>query len=185
LVKFLGTGPRKTAPHQQLALDMARLEWAHIEAFDNEARPPLRPDDLLNMDAAKIRFRLQPHLTLLKLRWEVDELLLSLKNDSGLRGEASNAVDRRRNNPSPRLIQKLKRKEIFLAVHRYQDKVHYKRLEPGQFRILSALHKGATLAEAFATLAKLRISGDPGETIKGWFANWAALGWFCGLRQPE
>ena len=39
LVKFLEAEPRWVAPHKQLALDMARLEWAHIEAFDNEATP--------------------------------------------------------------------------------------------------------------------------------------------------
>src|ERR1700722_18274684 len=45
LVKFLQANPKWTAPHQKLALDMARLEWAHIEAFDNEARPPLQTDE--------------------------------------------------------------------------------------------------------------------------------------------
>src|SRR5207302_10057461 len=42
LVAFLEAEPRWTGPRHQLALDMARLEWAHIEAFDNEARPPLK-----------------------------------------------------------------------------------------------------------------------------------------------
>jgi hypothetical protein len=180
LVKFLGTAPR-----QQPALDMARLEWAHIEAFDNEGSPPLRPEDLLDTDAAKIRLRLQPHLTLLKLQWEVDEFLLSLKNNTSLRHEASNAMERRRQRPQRRLNQKLKRTDIFLAVHRYQDRVHYKRLDPGQFRILSALHNGATLAEAFASFTSLKISGDLGETINGWFSSWATLGWFCGLKRPD
>jgi hypothetical protein len=185
LVKFLGTVPRITAPRQQLALDMARLERAHIDAFDNEASPTLQADDLLDADAAKIRLRLQPHLTLLKLQWEVDEFLLNLKNDSSLRNEASNAMGRRGKTSRSRLNRKWKHKEIFLAVHRYQDRVHYKRLDPGQFRILSALHKGATLAEALAALARLKMSGDLGETISGWFSSWATLGWFCGWKRPE
>ena len=41
LVKFLREEPRWTSPKPKLALDLARLEWAHIEAFDNAARPAL------------------------------------------------------------------------------------------------------------------------------------------------
>jgi hypothetical protein len=75
----------------------------------------------------------------------------------------------------------VKRKTNYLAVHRYQDLVYYKQLEPGQFRLLSALQNGATLDKACVELAGLKISGDPGETIQKWFSNWAALGWFCSL----
>src|SRR5882724_3973801 len=46
LAKFLEAEPRWTAPNQKLALDMARLEWAHIEAFDSEAMPLLKLEDL-------------------------------------------------------------------------------------------------------------------------------------------
>ncbi len=63
------TGSRRCAP---LALDMARLEWAHIEAFDNEAKPPLEAESLLGADPARIRLRLQPHITLLHLHYELD-----------------------------------------------------------------------------------------------------------------
>jgi len=185
LVKFIEAGPRLVSPHQQLALDMARLEWAHIEAFDNEATTPLQPNDLLDADAAKIRLRLQPHFTLLKLQYEVDEFLLKLKSDSSLRREASNAMERHRKKPQPWLNQKWKRQEIFLAVHRYQDRVYYKRLEPAQFHVLSALQKDVTLKKASAKLAGLKIPGDWGATIQKWFSSWTALGWFCGLKQPE
>jgi hypothetical protein len=181
LVKFLEAEPMLTAPHQGLALDMARLEWAHIEAFDNEASPALQPDDLLGADTPKIRLRLQPHLTLLKLQYEVDEFLLKLKHDSGLRSEASNAMEQNRHPRKTRLIRDPNRKEIFLAVHRHQDKVYYKRLEPGRFVLLSALQSGVSLEKACAKLAGLKIRGDLGATIQKWFANWAALGWFCGL----
>jgi hypothetical protein len=108
-----------------------------------------------------------------------------LKHDSGLRSEASNAMEQNRHPKKTRLICDLKRKEIFLAVHRYQDKVYYKRLEPGQFVLLSTLQSGITLEKACAKLAGLKISGDLDATIKNWFSSWAALDWFCGLKQPE
>src|SRR5271170_3362841 len=61
LIKFLGAEPRWAAPKNKLAFDLARLEWAHIEAFDNEARPSLKTEDLAGLDAARIRLKLQPH----------------------------------------------------------------------------------------------------------------------------
>jgi len=182
LVQFLRAAPRWTAPKTRLALDLARLEWAHIEAFDNEARPSLSTRHLAGA-AAKIRLKLQPHLTLLKLENEVDDFLIELKKNSGLRNEASNAMEQNQRRKKTRVTRGLKRKINFLAVHRYEDGIYYKRLEPGQFVLLSALQAGATLERACARLAGLKISGDPGETVGQWFAHWSALGWFCGWEQ--
>jgi putative DNA-binding protein len=185
LVKFLEAEPRWVSPHKQLAFDMARLEWAHTEAFDNEAKPRLKTGDLIGLDAAKIRLQLQPHLTLLKLKNEIDDFLIELKKNSGLRSEASNAMEQNRRHKKARLAGKLKRKINFLAVHRYQDLVYYKRLEPGQFVLLSALQNRATLEKACAELVGVKISGNLGETIQKWFQSWAALGWFCSLKQSK
>jgi hypothetical protein len=185
LVKFIQEEPRWVSPHKQLALDLARLEWAHTEAFDNEAKSPLKLDDLAGLDAAKIRLQLQPHLTLLKLDNEVDDFLIELKRKSGLRSEASNAMEQNRRHKKTRLAGRLKHKASFLAVHRYKDLVYYKRLEPGQFRLLSALQNGATLEKSCAELAGLKISGDLGATIQQWFTSWAALGWFCSLNRSK
>ena len=182
LVKFLEAEPKLTAPHQELALDMARLEWAHIEAFDNEARSPLQTDDLLDADLAKLRLQLQPHLTLLKLNHEIDDFLIELKKNSGLRSEASNAMEQNHRRKKNKIARGWKRNESFLAIHRYGDSVYYKRLDEGQFRILSALQNGATLEKACEELAVVKISGNLGETIKNWFSNWTKLGWICCLR---
>jgi hypothetical protein len=185
LVKFIEDEPRWVAPQQQLALDLARLEWSHTEAFDNAAQPPLQLDELAGLNAAKIRLQLQPHLTLLKLNNQVDDFLIELKRQSGLRSEASNAMEQNRRHKKTRLAGKLKRKVNFLAVHRFQNLVYYKRLEPGQFRLLSALQRGSSLEKACAELAGMKISGDLGGTIQQWFSSWAALGWFCSLKQSK
>src|SRR5271154_883671 len=110
LVKFIEAKPKWTAPHKQLALDMARLEWAHTEAFDNGARTPLKTTDLISLDAAKIHLQLQPHLTLLKLQNEIDDFLIELKKKSGLRSEASNAMEQNRRHKKVRLTRGLKHK---------------------------------------------------------------------------
>ena len=179
LVEFLEAEPRWIAPLQHPALDMARLEWAHVEAFDNEARPPLELDSLLGVDPARIHLQLQPHLTLLQLGYELDEFLIEAKHGEGLRSEASNALELHRARKQSRLKRHLRPKTVFLAVHRHNDTVYYKRLQPGQFRLLSAFQARATVAEACDELAESAQS-DLAQ-VKSWFETWAALGWFCKL----
>jgi hypothetical protein len=179
LVEFLEAEPRWIAPLRHPALDMARLEWAHIEAFDNEAKAPLEVDSLLGVDPAQIRLRLQPHLTLLQLGYELDDFLIETKKTAGLRGEASNALEPHRKRAHSGRHRPLRPKTIFLAVHRHNNTVYYKRLQPGQFRLLSAFQAQATLAAACAQLAESGQS-DLGK-VKSWFETWAALGWFCQL----
>jgi hypothetical protein len=180
LVKFLEANPRWTRPLEKPALDMARLEWAHIEAFDNEAKPRLDVDSLLGADPSVVRLELQPHLTLLQLGYEFDDFLIKLKHGDGLRSEASNAMTQRRGKQLRQAKRHLRPKTIFLAVHRHDHTVYYKRLQPGQFRLLSAFQSGATLADAFETLAEFAESDV--SQIKTWFETWSALGWFC---KPE
>jgi hypothetical protein len=179
LAEFIEAAPELTAPHQQLALDVARLEWAHLEAFDNEARPSLTAEDLAVFDAAKSRLRLQPHLTLLKLENDIADFLIEIRKNAGLRNEASNAMEQNHRRQQTHLARVMKRGTNFLAVHRHQDSIYYKRLEPGQFVLLSALEKGATLENACAKLVKLKIRGDLGVIVQQWFADMTALGWFC------
>ena len=79
---------------------------------------------------------------------------------------------------------KLKPDDIFLAVHRFDDSVYFRRIEPEEFVILSALRKGKPLDKAIeAALRKTSIPlEERPESVQRWFQNWAALGWFC---QPE
>jgi hypothetical protein len=46
LEDWLKENPESIEPHVELARDMAKLEWAHIEAFDAEERPRLAPEPL-------------------------------------------------------------------------------------------------------------------------------------------
>jgi len=182
LLEFLEAQPQWAAPHGQLALDMVRLEWSQIEAFDNEAKPPLTMDSLLEIDPARTRLQLQPHLTLLELSHPVDEFLIQVKRADRLRDEASNAMEAHPARVRRRLRRRLKPATVFLAVHRHQDTVYYKRLEPGAFGVLSAFRTKATIAEACQQLGAVEgAPADLGGKIKSWFESWAALGWLCRL----
>ena len=162
-------------PHGQMALDMARLEWARVVAFDGEARPVVSVDDLLGANPAKLRLHLQPYLSLLELRYPLDDYLIALKklNVESLRGEASNAVTQHIH----KRVKKLRRpraETVHVAVHRMENAVYYKRLTREQFDLLRALQSGKTLQQACARASAAKV-GD----IQGWFGAWASFGWFC------
>jgi hypothetical protein len=70
-------------------------------------------------------------------------------------------------------------------VHRIDNSVYFRRLEPEEFALLSTLHEGKTLQKSVdAAFRGSKI--PPGElpgTVQRWFHNWAALGWFCKAEQ--
>jgi hypothetical protein len=186
LVSFLRREPKWTTPDQECAVDVARLEWAHIEAFDNEAFPAVTTDALLDQDPEQIHLRLQPHLSLLRLNFGVDEFLIHAQHSRDLRDEASNAMEQRRPRPRTALQRRLKPETVFLAVHRHDESVYYKRLTASQFRLLSALRKNATLGEACALLLRSASDGAAvAAEVGGWFKTWASLGWFYDPDSPS
>jgi len=184
LEAWLRKHPKWAGDKQALALDIVQLEWAEIEAFDGQAEPALRPEELRAGDVASIRLNLQPYIRLLSLHYPVDDLLLEVRKDDTDTEVASNAFQERSKRKKVHAVAKLKPDDIFLAVHRFDDSVYFRRIEPEEFVILSALRKGKPLDKAIETaLRKTSIPlEERPESVQGWFQNWAALGWFC---QPE
>jgi hypothetical protein len=181
LVEFLEANRRFITPHTEMCLDMARFEWAQIVAFDGLQRPPLVPDDLLGRDPQKLTLGLQPYVTLLELGYPLDEFVLAIKKKS-LRAEASNAMEMEEASSSRKRAVRLPRKQrIFIGVHRWENSLYYKRLEPAQFQLLCALRDGETVADA----CQRAIESDPAadidwaERIRRWFQVFTELGWLC------
>jgi len=181
LERFLVEEPRWTTPHETICLDMARFEWAQVVAFDGEAKPPLAADDLLGRDPAKLRLGLQPYLSLLDLRYPLDDFVIAVKQkeQSALRSEASNAKDGKHRERRTRRVRLPRPERTPLAVHRYQNELWYKRLEPEAFRLLVALRDGAALTEACDAAADAGDAAAISQNIGEWFKTWAELGWFC------
>jgi hypothetical protein len=184
LEAWLRKHPKWAGNKQALALDIVQLEWAEIEAFDGKAEAALRPEELSAGDVASIRLNLQPYIRLLSLHYPVDDLLLEVRKDDTGTEVASNAFQERSKRKKVHAVAKLKPDDIFLAVHRFDDSVYFRRIEPEEFVILSALRKGKPLDKAIETaLRKTSIPlEERPESVQRWFQNWAALGWFC---QPE
>jgi len=181
LEKFLVREPRWVAPHPKLARDLVRLEWAHIVAFDGEARPPLEVDDLLDgRDPATLRLAFQPYLTFLACDYPVDDFILAVRRREEPQGEASNAVTEHASRKTAKKLKLPKPEKIWLAVHRSENSVWYKRLEPEAYLICAALQKGLPLQTACERAFRRRKADENfGAILQNWFAQWAAFGWFC------
>jgi len=179
LTEWLARHPGHAGRNPALALDMVRLEWAHIVAFDGPAEKVLGPEDLLELTPA-MSFRLQPYITLLALQYPVDDLHLRVSELAEGHGEASNAVLRHRER---RAVQRfsVKREDIYLSVHRVNEWVYYRRMDADEFRLLDALRGGKPVGEAIDSVfgeSDLPLDELRGK-IEGWFRSWAESGWFC------
>jgi hypothetical protein len=181
LESWLHKNPRWAGKKQALALDIVKLEWAEIETFDGKGEPTLRPEDLVANGSVNLRLRLQPYIQLLSLRYPVDDFLLEIKNTSDDNEVASNAFQERRKRKRVQTVAKLKPAAIALAVHRIDNSVYFRRLEPEEFALLTELKQGRTLQKAVDhAFSKTKISPpDLPALVQRWFHNWAALGWFC------
>jgi hypothetical protein len=179
---WLRKRPSFSRGRQQLALDMVRLEWAEIETFDSASAPPISADSLSGADPAKLRLHLQPYIRLLDLRYPVDDLLLAIKHDNGT-NVASNAMNERQKRKKVSAVARLKPAPVFLAIHRLENTVYFRRLEREEFILLAALRDGCTLERA--VVAAFRSSKIPADQraayAAAWFQNWASLGWFVAL----
>jgi len=178
LESWLRQHPRHIAGNEPIALDMVRLEWAEIEAFDEAARPRLTEADLPALGPDP-HFQLQPHIRLLDLSYPVDDLLIKVRSELEESDIVSNAVTERPHSRSRR--RRLpKPQPIFLAVHRSDNTVYFKRIDQEAFTILRALRDGMTVSSA---VDEVDWSGRDIEVamadVQKWFAYWSASGWFC------
>jgi len=92
LEEFIRAAPRWTAPRTALAREIARFEWAQTVAFDEGARPMMKPAEIAHANPARLKLGLQPYITLLALEHPIDRYVLAVKKRDTLRAEASNAT---------------------------------------------------------------------------------------------
>jgi hypothetical protein len=188
LEAWLREHPEFTAKNERLSLDMVRLEWADIEAYDAAELPKLSEEDLSKLGEDP-HFHLQPYLKLLDLDYPVDDFLLSIRHAEGEEEEpesdiVSNVVLMHAPHAPEKRPPLPKRKKTYLAVHRQEDSVYFKRLDAERFALLRALKEGKSLSQAIeASVPWSKRPEGVAEKLHDWFANWASLGWFC--QQPR
>src|SRR5260370_13117126 len=178
--EWLQRNPQYSGNRHRLSLDMVRLEWAHIEAFDNAAEKILGPEDLLELGPG-FRAGLQPYIRLLALRYPVDDLRIQVNRASDERGAASNAALKQRHRDMTKRVSRLNPEQIFLAVHRLDFTVYYRRIAAEEYRLLAALRYRQPIARAIHRAFK--DSGASTEEqramLEKWIAVWNALWWLC------
>jgi hypothetical protein len=179
LPEWLEGHPELTPNRRELLLDVARLEWAYVEAFDSADFPPLTASDFSDLSADS-RLFLQPHLQLLDLKYPVDELVLAVHRVTGPSDIMSNASSERRHVKRTRL-PRMQRSAVRLAVHRYENRVYYRRIDPEAYVLLSQLQNGASLGLALeaAFRGSTLSAEDQAAKIQEYFAHASELGWFC------
>lgn len=179
LCDWLRQNPQYAGRRAALALDVASVEWAYIEAFDNAERKPLSAEEVASVNGSSV-LALQPHVQLLALSYPADDLVLELHqrerreaSEAGARPELDTEVETTRLH--------LRKRPTWLAVHRSDFSVYYKRLSAPEYRMLTALREGQTLAEALeAGFSGSRLStAIQLNRVRTWFGTWAQLGWIC------
>jgi hypothetical protein len=182
---WLSENPSYAGRRVALALDVVSIEWACIEAFDNAELLPLSPADAAGI-GAESRLRLQPHLQLLALNYPADELVLEMHRNQ--KRESTEAGARQNDTGMEETVEplRLNKRPTWLAIHRSDYSLYYRRLSKGEFLTLSALRRGLTLSQAIdAGFERSRVSiSNRARLLQQWFANWAELGWICAP-EPE
>lgn len=193
LVEWLVANPELAGRRHRLAVDVARIEWAFVEAFDSAERAPLTLDQVATLDDNS-RLSLQPHLRLIALDYPADDLVLSLHqrekrqtSEAGVPTDGSSSVEweaeveHEDGDAQPVRLPELRRKPTWLAAHRVDFSVYYRRLEREEFQILAAIREGRALGNAIeAGFSESRMSElRRARRVREWFANWAELGWIC------
>lgn len=180
LGEWLKKNPKFAGNKLTVALDMIRVEWAHIEAWDRAHRKELGPEDLIELGPS-LPMGLQPHIRLLELSYPVDELRIHASRAEDEHEVASNAPAKLKVRRLKAAVARLKREQVFVAVHRLDFSIYYRRLEREEYQLLGAIRDSANIGEAMAAFYK--ASSMPIDELEprigNWFAIWAELGWLC------
>ncbi len=175
--------PEHAGHNPALALDMVRLEWAHIVAFDGLAEKLLEPEDLIELTPS-LRVGVQPYISLLELQFPVDKLRIQVHaGDQGATLSSNFALRKKRG--SLQLSRNIQPEPLFMAVHRFELSVYYRRLNGiEEFRLLTALRDGKPIHRAVHTAFKeSRLPADQiPSSVATWFSTWAQLGWLTARR---
>lgn len=159
------------------AAQLASLEWAQIVAFDAAHHEPLQQTDLVNQDISALTLNLQPHITLLRLDYPFDDFVLALRNGRLDQITKSYSEASTGQLEATAVTQRMlpEREDVYLAVHRVEFTVYYKRLRDYEFRILSEIRDHKVISQIFASPELSAI--DP-VSVQSSFAEWQSLGWF-------
>lgn len=171
LESWLSAHLQYAGKYPEAALDIARLEWAYVEAFDAAEVPPIKPEDLAAA-GEEAKLRLQPYIRFMDLRCAVDEFTAEA-HDHDFEKRDRRYFGKTRFKPLA---------EIFtLAVYRKGDFVAQMPLDREAAIVLKEIGSGKTLGDALETaFVELPIPAEQiAPRVQQWFQTWSNLGWFA------
>lgn len=180
LPEWLAGNESFTGSESLLAQDVVRLEWTHIEAYD-AASYPLPTQEFFASIAEETRLSLQPCVRPLAMSYPADEFLVRLRQDAGSGDTSSNNATATRKAHSVRRVAPLTAEPVWLAVHRQEFTVFYKRLRQEEYQMLLALQLGEPLGEVFSRgFADSPMTQEAKPAfLQDCFEQWTVLGWLC------
>ena len=101
------------------------------------------------------------------------------RNEKRQTSEAGVTQDEGENAPAQ--LPRLRRRRTWMAAHRVDLNVYYRRMEREEFQTLAAIRDGQALGEALDAGfigSRLPETRRPAR-VREWFATWAELGWVC------
>ncbi len=154
-----GNAPYDADP---LIADLARLEWAFVEAFDAPDAPPLDTHAIAAAsedDWAGAHVLLHPSVQRVVMEHPADVYRASAR-----KGEAPVRPDKRR---------------VYMIVYRGPESLQYIDIEPLAFALLERLAAGEPLASACERIAD---GADIEAQVGAWFQQWSSYGWIREVR---
>jgi hypothetical protein len=157
--------------NRRLLIDMARLEWAYVEAFDAQDEEPLDHQRLSKIPPESwetARFRISDSLTLLQLSYPVPDLRREL---------------RRAPEDARQRVSSDQEEELYYVVYRRGRELFDKKISRTAFLLLTRLKAGLPLI--FACEAVVKAAPEAAqvfdEQLFAWFSLWGRLGWITDV----
>lgn len=150
-----------------LLADVARVEWAYVDAFDAADAPPLDPDAVAAISEDEwpaARLDLHPSLQLLRLAHPAHRM------------RAAWWADKER-----RPIERVERAPAQVVVYRKQFLLYAEEMEAPAFDLLERLARDEPLGAAGDAVAE-SSGADVEAHIGEWFTRWAGLGSISRVR---
>ena len=153
LADFLRVNPGLAGGYPVHAAELARLEYALCETFEQPKRPAIAPEKI-----AETRLALQPHLRLFAFHTPVDEIW-RLDDEVAI--------------PVELLAPPAGEAKFHVAIFRHAARQIIRRIEAKEFSLLQAIAATGSLAAAFDA------SDATPEEVSAWFQSWTGFGWLC------
>jgi hypothetical protein len=154
-----------------LLADLARVEWAFVEAFDAPDAPPL---DLAAVSGVpedawpSARLVLQPSVQRLSLRYPAHEVRIAVRN-----GDPAAVAGVVRPEPAPSHV----------IVFRGGERLQSLAIDAEAYALLDELARGVALGDACERVAAASGASSASfeEKVGVWFQQWTALGWLSRI----